>query len=220
MSFNVKECSSVSGLVNVMVDGYDKLFIDAKSTDYAKMSKYIKKEESDSVTFSLDNNADENSSDLYFLVTYANISKSDRIAYAVFASPLPVNMSKITWADLQQRNPTFYGRNSDGSVSSTAYVMEEGKYSFEPMYKGAEDGGLVDMSNQARTKGTLIGTAVGGGMGGFTGYQGAKQEVAERWTEAVRVYKDSLSNFYCATGNRYLGKYNDPIEIPDISVEQ
>ncbi|MBR5354817.1 MAG: hypothetical protein IK122_01675, partial [Alphaproteobacteria bacterium] len=60
------------------------------------------------------------------------------------------------------------------------------------------------------------GAGVGGAMGGFAGYQGAKSEVTDRWTAAVREYEDSLSNFVCMTGTRYLGKYNDYIEIPDM----
>ena len=51
-------------------------------------------------------------------------------------------------------------------------------------------------------------------MGGFAGYQGAQSEITDRWTSAVREYEDSLSNFVCMTGGRYLSKYNDYVEIP------
>ena len=72
------------------------------------------------------------------------------------------------------------------------------------------------MSNQARAKGTLVGTAAGGAIGGFAGYQGAQSEITNRWTAAVREYEDSLSNFVCMTGARYLSKYNDYVQIPEM----
>ena len=44
----------------------------------------------------------------------------------------------------------------------------------------------------------------------------AKTEIANRWTNAVREYEDSLSNFACMSGGRYLGKYNDYVEVPEL----
>ena len=112
----------------------------------------------------------------------------------------------------------YFNRNSNGTVgtilTSTKEEKELGKYIFTPLSKDADDGGLVDLSNKARAKGTLVGTAAGGAMGGFAGYQGAKSEITDRWTSAIREYEDSLSNFVCMTGTRYLSKYNDYVEIP------
>lgn len=85
---------------------------------------------------------------------------------------------------------------------------------FYPMYVSSEDGGIIDFSNKARMKGTLIGAGAGGALGAFTAYQGAKNDIENRWAEAVREYKDSLQKVYCATGNRFLSFYNDMVTIP------
>jgi hypothetical protein len=85
---------------------------------------------------------------------------------------------------------------------------------FTPMYLSAEDGGVIDLDNKARMKGTLTGAGIGGGVGAFTAYQGAQTEIDERWVAAVREYKDSLQKFYCGTGTRFLSFYNDTIVLP------
>lgn len=114
----------------------------------------------------------------------------------------------------------LYARNSDGTVGSIIEneTNDEGEivaeFHFTPSSRDSDDGGLIDMSNQARAKGTIVGTAAGGALGGFAGYQGAKTEVSERWTTAVREYEDSLSNVVCMTGNRFLAKYNDDVIVP------
>ena len=104
-------------------------------------------------------------------------------------------------------------RNSDGSVGSE--ISDQEKLRFTPTSGNASDGGLVDLSNPGRAKGTLTGAAAGGALGGFAGYQGAKSEITDRWTTAIREYEDSLSNFVCMTGGRFLSKYNDYVEIPE-----
>ena len=86
---------------------------------------------------------------------------------------------------------------------------------FKPAYRKASDGGVIDMSNKARMKSTLTGAGVGGGVGAFVGYQGAQQDIEERWLAAVREYKDSLGKIYCITGTRFLSQYNDPVYIPN-----
>ena len=85
------------------------------------------------------------------------------------------------------------------------------------MYVSAEDGGVIDLDNKARLKGTMIGAGVGGAAGAFTAYQGAQSDIDERWVSAVREYKDSLEKFYCATGNRFISYYNDIAVVPDIN---
>ena len=88
---------------------------------------------------------------------------------------------------------------------------------FYPMYRNAQDGNLIDFGNKARLKSTLTGAGIGGAMGAFSGYQGAKKDVEERWVTEVRKYKDSLSKVYCGTGARFLSQYNDIVTIPAMS---
>jgi len=86
---------------------------------------------------------------------------------------------------------------------------------FNPLRVDADDGSLIDFNNKARMKGTLTGAGVGAGLGALTGYQGAQNDVEQRWLSAVREYKDSLQKIYCATGKRFLGYYNDAVIIPN-----
>ena len=106
------------------------------------------------------------------------------------------------------------GRISNGEATTlpaTETVLSQAELikKFKPMYRDASDGGIIDMSNKARLKGTLTGAGIGGGVGAFTAYQGAQSEIDERWVAAVREYKDSLQKFYCGTGTRFLSFYND-----------
>ena len=124
---------------------------------------------------------------------------------------------KKDWADLKKRSGKFVimGRGTDGQpyeMTPTPSIDE-----FYPMYVDAEDGGLIDLGNKARLKGTLIGAGAGGAMGAFTAYQGAQDDIQERWVAAVREYKDSLQKVYCATGKRFLTHYNDLVTIPKAS---
>jgi hypothetical protein len=63
----------------------------------------------------------------------------------------------------------------------------------------------------------MIGAGTGAGLGAFTAYQGAQDEIDLRWVSAVQEYKDSLQKFYCATGTRYLSQYNDVVVIPNMA---
>lgn len=103
---------------------------------------------------------------------------------------------------------------------ATTTTVATDNFQFTPMGKDASDGGLVDLSNEARAKATLVGTAAGGALGGFAGYQGAKSEIEQRWVDAVRVYNDSLSNFVCMTGGRFLAQYNDSFQITEMKKEE
>lgn len=109
------------------------------------------------------------------------------------------------------------GRNNNGQPRelSDTELSNIKIDNFRPMYLNAEDGGLIDLDNKARLKGTLVGAGAGGAMGAFTAYQGAQDEIQQRWVTAVREYKDSLQKVYCATGNRFLTYYNDVIIIPN-----
>ncbi|MBR1380261.1 MAG: hypothetical protein IJ560_01595 [Alphaproteobacteria bacterium] len=94
----------------------------------------------------------------------------------------------------------------------TEYTLDD----FYPMTVDAEDGALIDFSNRARMKSTAIGAGAGGTIGAFIGYQGAVNDIEERWVTALREYQDSRQKVYCMTGKRYLSQYNDMLTIPDM----
>ena len=155
-----------------------------------------------------------NDSDVYFKVEAAKETAGNAYpAYVTMKNNLSNKIGGHKISELTEANiKEYYYRNSDGSVGSK--IATDKKPRFFPTSGSAEDGALVDFSNPGRTKGTLTGAAAGGALGGFAGYQGAKSEITDRWTAASREYEDSLSNFVCMTGTRYLGKYNDYVEIP------
>ena len=159
---------------------------------------------------------------VFYPITYGVLGKgSDKHAYAVFESlPRKIGGYKTAdWYSLDAMAHTYYDRNRDGTVGSEIKTNSGEEVFFDPSQYDASDGALVDLSNPARTKATITGAVAGGAIGGFAGYQGAKQEVSERWTAAVREYNDSLYNFYCVTGARPLAKYNDYVEIPTMKSE-
>lgn len=122
------------------------------------------------------------------------------------------------WNDVKKLYGTneIVGRDGRGDATTLSQSGTEKVNidNFKPMYRDAADGGIIDMSNKARLKGTLTGAGVGGAAGAFTAYQGAQSEIDERWVSAVREYKDSLQKFYCGTGTRFLSFYNDITVIP------
>ena len=111
-------------------------------------------------------------------------------------------------------NNRIVGRAGNGDVTTLASGIDAKLDMFKPMEREASDGGMIDLSNKARLKGTLTGAGVGGAAGAYTAYQGAQSEIDERWVSAVREYKDSLQKFYCGTGTRFLSFYNDITVIP------
>ena len=163
---------------------------------------------------------------IYYKIDSANVIDSSSPAYAVF-SHLPIKALGYTEEDWNEENVStpiygatlvgYYRRLTDGTVAEVINTASDDKtYKFKPLSRDATDGALIDLSNQARTKATLIGTAAGGALGGFSAYQGATTEIQERWVTAIREYNDSLTNFVCMTGDRFLSKYNDYIEIPEL----
>ncbi|MBR6684913.1 MAG: hypothetical protein IKL37_01450 [Alphaproteobacteria bacterium] len=88
--------------------------------------------------------------------------------------------------------------------------------SFSPTYIDSETGELIDLSNRARLKDTITGASVGGALGAFSAYQGAKTEIEDRLNAERRAYKDGLQKFYCVTGNRFLTFYNEELTIPPL----
>lgn len=137
-------------------------------------------------------------------------------AYAVFVNgALPKKAFGLQTEDIDFTKANFYYRNSDGTVGEKIADGNDSTNRFTASSRDAEDGGLIDLSNEARAKATIVGTAAGGALGGFAGYQGAKDEITERLLAAQREYEDSLTNFVCMTGARYLAPYNGYAEIPD-----
>ncbi|MDE6250433.1 MAG: hypothetical protein K2M34_02250 [Alphaproteobacteria bacterium] len=119
------------------------------------------------------------------------------------------------WSNLRKKlissNKTPVGRGVNGkqTAGSKSYTVEN----FYPIYRSAEDGGIVDFGNKARLKATMTGAGVGGALGAFSGYQGAQSDISDRWLSATREYEDSLTRVYCITGSRYLTQYNDVVTI-------
>lgn len=161
----------------------------------------------------------------YFLVASGSYPAGDKVhGYAVFdnLNGKLFGYKYSDWTQIQaDYSPRYYLRNADGTVGKEKVAAKDDENKpteeiiFTPTSQNASDGALVDFQNSARTKATLSGAAAGGALGGFSAYQGAKQEVQERWLAALREYNDSLDNFYCVTGKRPLSKYNEDVEIPE-----
>lgn len=156
---------------------------------------------------------------------FAKIASAGRIERQIPAmikmADKAFGMTSEDWREWKSANKNYkdiYGRTTGGE----AYVLPESAVvdiqNFKPMTEKATDGGLIDLGNKARLKSTLIGAGVGGALGGYAAYQGAQSDIQNRWVTASQEYEDSLSKVYCATGNRYLSKYNDTVYIPNMTV--
>ena len=201
---------------------FEEIFgLDKKNTEVQFLTRYVS-DESNPTVFKRVESLTENADFAYYEISSAYLVEgSTQHAYLVFESNIGSKFGGYKTAEIKQvmnANPSFVYmyRNANGTPGVQITNIKKEDVYFTPSSGSASDGGLVDLSNQARTKGTLVGTAAGGAMGGFAGYQGAKSEITDRWTSAVREYEDSLSNFVCMTGTRYLSKYNDYVEIPEM----
>ena len=119
------------------------------------------------------------------------------------------------WYLYNKKEINIYERKIDGNAGSKKEgdnLMDR----FYPVSVNADEGNVVDISNKARLKETLIGSGVGAGLGALSGYQGAKNAIEDRWASEVQQYKDSLQKIYCGTGKRFLSHYNDTVIIPNI----
>lgn len=233
----VKQCDNQNGiltncksidLLDITVkykDGTSKPFDDIKNanTEWQFLNVYIP-EDGDTSKFVLsgDSQTGAENDNAYFEIDSAStINGSAQRAYIVFESNISGKFGGHKTSELKEikkDNPSFVYlyRNSDGSVGRQI-TEDKDTIVFTPTSGDASDGGLVDLSNPARAKGTVAGAAAGGALGGFAGYQGAQDEITERWLSSTREYEDSLSNFVCQTGGRFLSKYNDYVEIPNMS---
>ena len=161
---------------------------------------------------------DNNNENVWAKIASANESDGPRVRAMVPGFKEGTFGSKMAdwykWRSDNGKNAKVYGR--DASNSSTELGDGFSIDNFTPVVKGADDGGIIDMHNRARMKSTLTGAGVGGAMGGFVAYQGAQSDIDERWVTASREYKDSLQKVYCISGRRFLGYYNDVIQIPSV----
>lgn len=155
---------------------------------------------------------------------FAKISSSSRIDRKIPAMIPDVRdkafgMKDSDWREWKKSRGEvkIYGRTTTGQPYELPEEVEYSIDEFAPMKIDAEDGGLIDLGNKARLKATLTGAGVGGALGAFSAYQGAQSDIQNRWVTAVREYKDSLQKFYCVTGNRFLGYYNDDVFIPNMT---
>lgn len=223
-SDNKTTCESESG-------GIDKVQIKTKanskesSVDCQKAKQMAKDQAdqfeiwstTDNTTFT-QGSAGDGANNYYVIYSASKVTKTQH-AYAVFNEPLKKAFGYKTWEELSSKKPKIYYRYGGGGVGDLI-EDDDAVANFKPDSREADDGELVDLSNQARAKGTIVGTAAGGALGGFAGYQGAQSEVSERWVSALREYEDSLSNFVCTTGARFLSKYNDYADIPALKTDK
>lgn len=190
-----------------------------KDKDISSIERWIPSKTGKMNEFEKDTSLTRND-DMYFKIVSAQKIKNTEHAYAVFEN---TKLNKIfgyqNWDELKSKNPKIYKRYVGGGVGDLI-ENEDALNNFKPSFRDADDGALIDLSNQARAKGTIVGTAAGGALGGFAGYQGAQTEVSERWVSALREYEDSLSNFVCTTGARFLSKYNDYADIPALKTNK
>ena len=126
-------------------------------------------------------------------------------------------LKRSDWYAWKSKNPAYQIVARDARGNASGVLAVDSLDNFDPMYVSTDDGGIIDLDNKARLKGTMIGAGAGGALGAFTAYQGAQSDIDARWVAAVREYKDSLQKFYCATGARFLSYYNDMVVIPNIN---
>lgn len=216
---------------DILPDGYGSGVVDTNnkeydlkkiaSEDYAKVeTSYVldentRKMESKSVG---PNRIGDNK---FVKIAEFTIVESTKPALVVDVTDNAFGWNKKKWNEfqVQHKDDVIMGRGGDGQpvlIELEHKTLGTNK-DFKPMYQDAEDGALVDMGNKARLKSTLIGAGAGGALGAFTAYQGAQEDIQQRWVAAVREYKDSLQKVYCATGTRFLTQYNDMVVIPNAS---
>lgn len=161
----------------------------------------------------------------FYRISSAWIAEASQPGYAVFETKsLPHKAFGYKMSEWDKINselqPNFYFRNTNNStVGSKAHGDKETdrqRIVFTPSARNAQDGSIIDLSNEARAKATIIGTAAGGALGGFAGYQGAQSEMYDRYLQATTEYSNSLMNFNCVTGTHFLSLYNDDAIIPNL----
>ncbi len=210
---NNKNCRATE-LINIVLTAYtDKDLENASTDDFARVQSDL------AYQFYLENgeikSGQHGDGGIYTPIKSASTMDKQVPALIPFFQDKAFGMRKKDWADWKSKhsNADIYGRTSTGNASDK--IADASLMSFYPVYRTAADGNIIDLGNKARLKGTLIGAGTGGALGAFSAYQGAQSDIENRWASAVTEYKDSLQKFYCATGTRFLGFYNEEITIPE-----
>lgn len=210
---NNKNCRATE-LINIVLTAYtDKDLESASTDDFARVQSDL------AYQFYLENgeikSGQHGDGGIYTPIESASTMDKQVPALIPYFQDKAFGMRKKDWADWKSKhsNADIYGRTSTGNASDK--IADASLMSFYPVYRTAADGNIIDLGNKARLKGTLIGAGTGGALGAFSAYQGAQSDIENRWASAVTEYKDSLQKFYCATGTRFLGFYNEEITIPE-----
>lgn len=210
---NNKNCRATE-LMNIVLTAYtDKDLESASTDDFARVQSEL------AYQFYLENgeikSGQHGDGGVYTPIKSASTMDKQAPALIPFFQDKAFGMRKKDWVDWKSKhsNVDIYGRTSTGNASDK--IGNVSLASFYPVYRTAADGNIIDLGNKARLKGTLIGAGTGGALGAFSAYQGAQSDIENRWASAVTEYKDSLQKFYCATGTRFLGFYNEEIPIPE-----
>ena len=158
----------------------------------------------------------DDAKNIYIIIEGASIVTKTQPAMVVGVQDKKFGYKKSEWdsdikKNLEQVN--IVGRNGQGEAIRLG-INDPKLENFDPMTLDSDDGGIIDLDNKARLKGTLTGAGVGGAMGAYTAYQGAQDDVTQRWMAEVQAYKDSLNKIVCVTGTRFLSSYNDDVFIP------
>ena len=208
-----KNCRATE-LMNIVLTAYtDKDLESASTDDFARVQSEL------AYQFYLENgeikSGQHGDGGIYTPIKSASTMDKQVPALIPYFQDKAFGMRKKDWVDWKSKhsNADIYGRTSTGNASDK--LADATLASFYPVYRTAADGNIIDLGNKARLKGTLIGAGTGGALGAFSAYQGAQSDIENRWASAVTEYKDSLQKFYCATGTRFLGFYNEEIPIPE-----
>lgn len=222
-NLNKRKVCKKEQLVNIRLDGFkDQTVNELKDANFNSLreddSKHHHLEEQSDGTYLMVSDAapDGASGDLAGLyVKVASASRAGRqyAAMVVGVKDTTFGMKSADWNKWKKEHSTarVVARGAKGAHVNTTelYTLEN----FFPIYKSADDGSIIDFGNKARLKATLTGAGAGGALGAFSAYQGAKTDISNRWTTAMREYEDSLGKVYCITGDRYLTRYNDVFDI-------
>ena len=215
------KCSTVSNLVSIRVGGNGLEGLERKDLEALKSLGNVFKVITDKdKNKTMEAGMDETTSHTYRPIDSAKMDAGPKQPVLIVGfEDSAFGRKSDYWRNwkVANENVSIYFRNGDGNPGEDLRAKDPSitLENFYPMYVDASDGGIVDLGNKARLKSTVIGAGVGGAVGAFTAYQGAQDDIDERWVAAVREYKDSLQKFYCVTGLRFLSYYNDVVFIPD-----